>query len=103
MFIVVLEKLAVALSSDSYALISSPTNERELLMSEPFAGVGPTVWHSIPDPKFFSREVTDNRFFSYHGIRLRAIIPMCRVSRKANLIPVGSRPDNALVKDITEK
>jgi hypothetical protein len=32
-------------------------------MSEPFAGVGPTVWHSIPDPKFFSRELTDNRFF----------------------------------------
>jgi hypothetical protein len=51
-------------SSDSYALISSPQNERELFMSQPGAATGPTTWHSIPDPKFFSREVHDNRFFS---------------------------------------
>jgi hypothetical protein len=49
---------------DSYGLISSPFNESKLLLDVPFAGSAPTVWHSIPDPKFFSRQVTDNRFFS---------------------------------------
>jgi hypothetical protein len=49
---------------DSYAIISSPTNEDRLLRDVPFDGIGPTVWHSLPDPKFFSREVNDNRFFT---------------------------------------
>jgi hypothetical protein len=52
-------------SPDSYALISSPTNERALFLAEPAAATAPSVWHSIPDPKFFFRECSvDNRFFS---------------------------------------
>jgi len=49
---------------DSYGIISSPANENKLLMDVPFAGVGPSTWHSIPDPKFFSKQVSDNRFFT---------------------------------------
>jgi hypothetical protein len=49
---------------DSYGVISSPTNERELLMTPSFPGGSISTWAAIPDPKFFSPEVNDNRFFS---------------------------------------
>jgi hypothetical protein len=49
---------------DSYAMISSPNVEAALALDEAWASSGPSAWHSIQYPQFYSKEVFDDRIFS---------------------------------------
>jgi hypothetical protein len=46
----------------SFGLITSPDNEKDMLVTEAMPGSG-SIWHNWPDPKFFSNEIADDRYF----------------------------------------